>query len=97
MKLRRMSASTLIKDLDSDVDQIQESNKTKCSKYLNYIKNVSFFRLDVGIFHDGSMSYIPAASLLISFLLMAAVVFQTLNIALTLNATIGEAIWKTTT
>ena len=43
------------------------------------------------------MSYIPNASLVISLMLMGAVVAYTCSIAFTLNDTIGEVIWKTTT
>ena len=87
----------MLHDLDLDVDQIQESQKTKCNKILSYLKQVSIFRLNIGIFHNGSMSYIPNASLVISLMLMFSVLAYTISILFTLNDTVGEAIWKTTT
>lgn len=83
--------------IDEHVSSIQEAQETKWKKVRDFIKACSIFRLNVGIFHNGTTSFIPTYALGMVALLMMAIIYQGISIALTLNTPLNEHLWNLTT
>lgn len=83
--------------LPMQVEQIQESQESRCKKIMDYLKAFSIFQLKIGIFHNSNNSFVPTKSVIFTLLIMFCFLVLAVDILFTLNQSIGERIWELST